>query len=304
MVEQPSQDNETNNHDNSEEINLIDLFNIVWSRKKIILILGPLFGVFGIIIAFVSDEVYRSETLLAPAAEQGQGGGLSALAGQFGGLASMAGISLGGGNDTMTALATLESRRFLEPFLEKNNLRDILFYNKYDDETKTWDTKDGTPPSNEEVHERFTESLLKLSENKKTGLVTVAIEYTDPEFCANIVNQLPKELNRYLRFKALTETQKNLAYLEEQLGKTQVLEIKQSLYSLIESETQNAMLANAKEEYSLKVIDPGYVPEKRIKPRRALIVIASGMLGGFFGIFLCFVLHFVEVAKRASAKPN
>ena len=49
---------------------------------------------------------------------------------------------------------------------------------------------------------------------------------------------------------------------------------------------------------AFKVIDPAISPELRSRPKRALIVVASGLLGGFFGLFLCFVFHFVESAKR------
>ncbi len=304
MVEQPSQDNETNNHDNSEEINLIDLFNIVWSRKKIILTLGPLFGVIGIIIAFTSQVIYRSETLLAPANQEGEASGLSALAGQFGGLASMAGINIGGGGNIETALATLKSRRFIVSFINKNELLPILFENMYDAESNTWTTKDNTPPSDWDSYEVFKEEIFKVSQDKKTGLVTLSIDLSDPTLGEKWANQLPLEINNFLRTKAQLEAEKNLEYLKEQLAETKVLEIQQSLYSLIESETKNAMLANAKEEYAFKIIDPAVVPERKIRPRRGLIIIASGMLGGFFGIFLCFVLHFIEVAKRTSAKPN
>lgn len=77
-----------------------------------------------------------------------------------------------------------------------------------------------------------------------------------------------------------------------------MIEIRESLYTLIESETKNAMLANAKDEFAFKIIDPAVAPEKRVRPKRTLIVMAAGLLGGFIGVFLCFVLHFVDTAKR------
>lgn len=283
-----------------DELSLIDLWNILWKRKWIILTLGPLFGIVGIVIALTSQEIYRSETLLAPASEDKGGGGLSALAGQFGGLASLAGINMGGGGNTETAIATLKSRRFLIPFIHENNLLPVLFPENYDPASKTWISEDGTPPSDWKVFKRFKGSVLNVSQDKKTGLVSLSIELPDPALSEQLVNQLPTKINTHLREEAKHETEKNLAYLKSQLAETQVLEIRESLYSLIESESKNAMLANAKEEYAFKVIDPGVVPEERIKPKRSLIVIAAGMLGGFLGIFLCFVLHFVETAKNST----
>ncbi len=286
-----------------DELSLIDLWNILWKRKWLILLLGPLAGIIGIVVALNSTEIYRSEVLLAPAAEDDGGGALSALAGQFGGLASMAGINVGGGGNTETAIATLKSRKFLLPYIVENDLFTILFENDWDAENKRWSSSNERrgpegKPTDSEVYKLFSESVLSVSEDKKTGLVTLAIEWVDPAQTTEWANALSERINSHLKEKAKAETEKNLAYLKEQLKETQVIEIRESLYTLIESQTQNAMLANAKEEYAFRIIDPAFVPEERIRPKRSLIVIASGFLGGFLGIFLCFVLHFVDTVKQ------
>ena len=299
--------NQQYNYPDEDELSLIDLWMIVWKRKWLWLTFGPLAGVIGIYIALTSTEIYRSEVLLAPAGDEETGGGLAALAGQFGGLASMAGINIGGGSDTATAIATLKSRQFLLPYLLEHDLFTTLFHDEWNAETKEWTgtnkrRDESGKPTNYELFERFTEDVLSVSEDKKTGLVTLGIEWEDPDLCANWASELPVRLNDHLREKAKAETEKNLAYLEEQLKNTQLIEIRESLFGLVESQTQNAMLANAKEEYAFRIIDPAYVPEERIRPQRALIVLASGMLGGFFGIFLCFVFHFVDTAKISKIK--
>jgi len=299
--------NQQYNYPDEDELSLIDLWMIVWKRKWLWLTFGPLAGVIGIYIALTSTEIYRSEVLLAPAGDEETGGGLAALAGQFGGLASMAGINVGGGSDTATAIATLKSRQFLLPYLLEQDLFTTLFHDEWNAETKEWTgtnkrRDESGKPTNYELFERFTEDVLSVSEDKKTGLVTLGIEWEDPDLCANWASELPVRLNDHLREKAKAETEKNLAYLEEQLKNTQLIEIRESLFGLVESQTQNAMLANAKEEYAFRIIDPAYVPEERIRPQRALIVLASGMLGGFFGIFLCFVFHFVDTAKISKIK--
>lgn len=285
-----------------DELSLIDLWIIIWRRKWLWLTLGPLAGIVGIIVALNSTDIYRSEVLLAPASDEEGGGGLAALAGQFGGLATMAGINIGGGSDTATALATLKSRQFLLPYLQEKNLATILFYEEWDAESATWiktNERRGAQgePTDSELVERFQQDVLKISEDKQSGLVTLGIEWEDPALIAQWANDLSIRINAHLKEKAKAETEKNLEYLKDQLEETQVIEIRESLYALIESQTQNAMLANAKEEFAFRILDPAYVPEERIRPKRSLIVIASGLLGGFLGIFLCFVLHFVETAK-------
>lgn len=282
---------------------MIDLWNIIWKRKWPWLTFGPLFAVIGIFYALNQPEIFRAEATLVPNSEEQGGGGLAALAGQFGGLASMAGINVGGGGSTETALATLKSRQFLMPFIQAEEVQKTLFPDQWDEEAKKWIVSSerrqiDNRPTKLETYERFTNECLKVSEDKKTGIVTLAVELRNPQLAADWSNQLVDQLNNHLREQAKAEAEKNLEYLNEQISETRVLEIKESLYGLIESQTKNAMLANAKEDYAFKVIDPAVAPETRVRPKRSLIVIAAGMLGGFFGLFLCFVLHFVETAKR------
>ncbi len=287
-----------------DELSLIDLWNIVWKRKWPWLVLGPLFAILGALYALKQPEIFRAEATLTPNVEQRGPRGLSALAGQFGGLASMAGLNLGGVADsTETALATLKSRQFLETFLAEKDAAKLLFPEEWDEATKSWlvpKKRRGTDnaPTAEEVYTAFTQDSLSIAEDKKTGIVTLAIELRDPAVAAAWANDLIKRLNAHLRSQARTEAERNLAFLQDQLKETPFVEIREALYALIESQTQTAMLANAKDDYAFKVLDPAYVPETRSRPKRALIVLASGMLGGFAGLFLCFVLHFVQTNKK------
>lgn len=290
-----------------DELSLIDLWNIVWKRKWLWLTFGPLFAIIGIFYALNQPEIFRAEATLVPNTEEKGGGGLAALAGQFGGLASMAGINVGGGGSTATAIATLKSRQFLTPFITSEESLQAMFPKEWDTQTKTWTVskerrQNDNRPTKLEAYERFTKECLSVSEVKKTGIVTLAIELQDPQIAAEWTNQLADRLNAHLREQAKQEAEKNLSYLNKQIAETRVLEIKESLYGLIESQTKNAMLANAKKDYVFKVIDPAIIPETRIRPKRALIVVAAGMLGGFFGLFLCFILHFVESAKRQTSE--
>ena len=286
-----------------DELSLIDLCMIVWKRKWLWLTLGPLAGLIGIVFALKSPVFYKAETTLVPSSEEQSSGGLAALAGQFGGLASMAGINVGGGGSTENALAVLKSRQFLSPFLLVDERLKALFPKEWDEGTNTWTVAkerraDDNRPTAQEAYDRFTKNALSVSQDKKSGIVTISIELHDPKLAAEWANELVTELNRDLREQAQVEAEKNLAFLNEQLAQTRVLEIREALYGLIENQTKNAMLANASEDYAFKVIDPAVIPEQRSRPKRKQIILASGMLGGFFGIFLCFVFHFVESAKQ------
>lgn len=291
-----------------DELSLIDLWNIVWKRKWPWLVFGPLFGIVGIVYSLTQTEIYRAEATLAPSTEDEKGGGLAALAGQFGGLASMAGINVGGGGNTENALATLQSRQFLTPFITNDDRLKLLFPEEWDETAKSWTVSnerrgESNKPTDLEAYERFKENSLNVSSDKTTGIVTFSIELPDPEAAASWANQLVAMLNEHLRAKALAEAERSLEFLNDQIEQTRVLAIREALFTLVESQTKNAMLASAKEDFAFEVIDPAVPPEQRVKPKRTLIVIASGLLGGFLGIFICFILHFVEQAKKNESQP-
>ena len=139
-----------------DEIDLRELFSVIWRGKWIILVVTALFAVGAVVFAIKQPNIYKSEALLAPAAEE-QGGGLSALASQFGGLASLAGVNLGGkgGTDkTQLAIEVLKSRQFTSEFIQKHNiLADLMAAKKWNRDTDTliYDEDDYLADTNEVV---------------------------------------------------------------------------------------------------------------------------------------------------------
>ena len=102
-------------------------------------------------------------------------------------------------------------------------------------------------------------------------------------------NELVSRINHHEKQLAIKEAEKSIAYLKEQLAKTSVVEMQQAIYQLMEAQTKKIMLANVRDQYAFKVIDPAVVPEKKIKPNRKLIVVLGFMLGLVASIFVVFV---------------
>ena len=107
-----------------DEINLGELWSVIWAKKLTVIFISFIFAVTSIYFAISQPNIYKASAILAPVSDEGGAGGLSALAGQFGGLASMAGINLGGGASDKTALALeiLKSRAFIKNFIAKHDL--------------------------------------------------------------------------------------------------------------------------------------------------------------------------------------
>ena len=286
-----------------EEIDFMELWQVLVENKQLIAKITGACTAIALAVALLTTPIYRAETLLAPVSEE-QVSGLAALAGQFSGLSELAGINIGGGGSTEESIATLKSRELTKAFIKEEGLMPILFENDWDAEKKAWkkrwwnfsDGKDG--PTAWDAYKLFNEKIRSVKVDKKTTLVTVAIEWEDPELAAKWANKLVKRINQERRQEAIQEAEKSIAYLEQQLMKTGVVEIQQSIYKLIEAQTKTKMVANTREEYAFKVIDSAVVPEEKIKPKRKLIVIMGIILGGMAGVFTAFFRRFLENQRK------
>ena len=290
-----------------DEIDLAQLFKTLWQGKWWVIGFALLGAMIGIAVALYLPNIYRSEALLAPSSEQ-QGGGLSAMAGQLGGLASLAGINLGGNTLDKTALAVevAQSREFLSRFIRQHQLEvQLLAVTKmdkstgqliinselYDESQKKWIREvpagKSVAPTDWELVKAFRESF-QISQDKKSGLVTMAVEYYSPEVAKQWVDWLVADLNMAMKERDQAEAKHNIAYLKEQLAKTSIADMQSVFYKLIEEQTKTLMLTEVSQEYVFKTIDPAVVAEEKAKPKRALIVLLAAIISTMFG--MAFVL--------------
>ncbi|MDH5300487.1 MAG: Wzz/FepE/Etk N-terminal domain-containing protein [Gammaproteobacteria bacterium] len=280
-----------------DEINLLDYWRVLVEYKKLIVLLTVLATALALTVALLMTPVYRAEVMVMPADDK-TGGGLSALAGQFGGLASLAGIELGGGGgQTAAAMATLNSRAFTEMFINEHKLMPVLFAQQWDAQNKHWLVEADAPTAWDAF--KVFDGIRTISEDKKSGMITLSVEWTDPALAAAWANQLIERINAHQQAKAITEAKESIAYLRQELEQTGVVEMRQSIFNLIEAQTKQIMLANVREDYAFKVIDPAVVPEEKIKPKRALIVVLGFMVGLMLGVFTAFFVSFIKKQRQA-----
>ena len=139
---------------------------------------------------------------------------------------------------------------------------------------------------------------MTLKNDSKTGLYTLAIDWKDPKLATQWANELVKRINFHQKQAAIDEAKKSIAYLKNQLNETSVVEMRQAIFRLIEAQTKNIMLANVRDEFAFKVIDPAVVPEKPIKPKKKLIAMLGTIVGFMLGVFLAFFIAFVKKQKE------
>lgn len=278
-----------------DEIDLLAYWHIIWSCKK--LILGVAFGAAVLVagISLLMPNIYRAEVLLAAVgAEDNKGSSM------LGGLASLAGVSLGGGGSTEENLAVLKSREFIWKFVTDEKLMPILFADAWDADNNKWIEDDVENQPSLWAAWRLLIGGNKISTDidKKSGLITLGVEWTDAELAATWAAKLVARLNQHLREYAISQSQHKLAYLQLELARTTVEENRQALFSLISQEQKQAMLANTQQDFAFRVLDAAAVPDKKIKPKRSLMVVLAAMVAGFMAIVFVLIRERVRQRKE------
>lgn len=299
-----------------DEIDLRQLFGILWSGKWLIIAIIFLFAVGGVVYALSQPNIYQSTVLMAPANEDSGMGGVS---GQLGGLASLAGISLGNraSNQTVIAKEVLRSRAFLADFIDRHNLAAPLMAvegwrrnsgkwqfnrNIYNPETGQWlrnEEGKSLQPTEWDLVKVFKNQHISISENQESGLVTLSIKSLSPKAARQWAEWLVQDINEHMRRGDVASAEARIAYLEDKLNDTNIAGMQQVFYQLIESETRTVMLANAQREYVFKTIDPAVIPQEPSEPKRALIAVFATLLGGMLGVFLVFVRAFFKYSSES-----
>jgi uncharacterized protein involved in exopolysaccharide biosynthesis len=274
----------------ADEISLAEIAGTLWGRRYLILLITLVFGVCAAIYSLLLPVKFESSVLLAPISDEGDSGkfaGVSSLVSQYGGLSALGGFNFSSSNRKSEATATLQSRTLTETYIAEKNLLPILFAKSWDADNNRWKATDPKKiPTLWQANEFFDKSIRKLTEDKKTGLLTLTITWSDPNLAAEWANDLVARTNQYLRQRASEQSNRNIAYLNDQLTRTSVVELQRAIYGLIEAEIKKVMVAQGSDEYAFKVIDPAAVPERKSGPKRTLITV----IGLFAGLILSLVL--------------
>ncbi|MDP8984380.1 MAG: Wzz/FepE/Etk N-terminal domain-containing protein [Pseudomonadota bacterium] len=272
-----------------EEIGFKELFAEAWAAKWQVLAITVVLAIIGITTGKLTLKQYRAEILISPVTDssKGAGGALGALASQYGALASMAGVSISGRGSKDEAIAVLQSELITEAYIRDNDLLPVLYSDRWDTRTGGWKSNEvGKIPTLWMANQYFKSKIRTVKEEKGSGLVTLRITWRNPVLAAKWANDLVNNTNRYLRDKAIKESDQNIAYLNDEASKTTVLEVRTAIYSILKEELEQEMIAKGREEYALKVLDPAVPPQTSSSPSAALL----GIVGFAAGLVISAIL--------------
>jgi uncharacterized protein involved in exopolysaccharide biosynthesis len=257
-----------------EGIDLLVIWQVIKRYKIFIAACTVVCALAAAAFALTATPMFRAEATITEVHDSNMGGG-GAIAGQLGGLASLAGVTLGAGSgQSRDSEAILKSRRLAEQFVTRYGLTaEIMGMSK-------------PPFTLWRAVSRFRKSVLNVDEDRRTGMTTISMYWSDPKEAARWANDFIGLANEIIRNRAAAESQRNIAYLNDQLKETSSVEVQHAMYNLVESETKTLMLAQGRLEYAFSTIDPAVPPEVSTSPKKSVIVLIGIVVGVFAGILI------------------
>lgn len=283
---------------NGGELNLIDLWAIIWRGRFLVIAASTLFAVMAAAYALLATEWYRADVLLVSSADDS----MQDFASRFGGLAGLAGINVGRSNSN-EALAVLKSRELARSFISDRELLTVLLHEDWDEKAGRWLAEDEEDqPDIRDGIKYFDENVRNVSRDSRSQLVTLSVSWTDPVVAADWATDLVGRLNETMRQRALKDATRNIDFLRRELEATNISTLNDSIGALLESELQKLMLARGNDQFAFRIVDAAQVPKLRDWPKRTLIVLLAIIAGGFLGVVVVLVRHAVvrrEVLARS-----
>ena len=302
-----------NNYD--DEIDLRELFHVLWDKIFYIGAITSIFSLISIIYALGLPNIYQSQAVMMPM-EANQG--MSEMLGQYSGMASLAGISLPSesGSKAQEAIARIQSFEFFSnsflPHIKLENLMAVKKWNQasntltydasaFNSESGQWVRKVKPPtstiPSSQKAYKQY-QAIMSVREDKKTSFVTLSVEHKSPVIAQQWVEIMMDQIDQVMRDQDRQTALQSIAYLNSLAPTVNYEEISKALASLQQEQMKLLMMVESNENYIFKVLDSPIVPEMKVKPQRSLIVILGTMLGMMLSVLGVLVWHYTRTSSE------
>ena len=183
-----------------QEINLLDVFLILWKKKFFILTVTFIAGVLGVIyVLFIRVPTYRGVSRVLASGSNS----VSSFSG-LGELAGMLGVSTGKSSPGQMLISIVRGETVLDAVIDKFNLME-----KYEATTRAGARN--AVLSNMDAEEAIDSG----------GITTIAYRATEPEFAAMMANALVEELQKKLQDIAIEDAQQRRNFFETQLRQSE-----------------------------------------------------------------------------------
>lgn len=300
-----------------DEIDLQELFKVLWNDKWKIISISALFSLFAIFYSLSLPDIYQSKAILSPVSNQNVG---SVNTSGLSGLATLAGVDVSSKTEvtnTDKALEKLTTLSFFGEYIYPNIfLPDLMAFESWSPETNTRDYNGNIydrssnkwvrnfkfpqtqTPSIQESFDIFVNNHLEIKDNDDSGFIIISIKHQSP-FIANAwLELIVKEINNSFIERDKSELEASLEFLNKQISQTSLFEVKQVIAQLAQRKIQQLTVMEVSDFYIFEYVDPPVVMEKKYGPRRSLICFIAALIGGILGIIYVLLFHYIFKNKN------
>ena len=229
---------------------------------------------------------------------------MSQIGGQLG---ALAGGALGIKNPGDMYIAYLQSRPVEERLIQKFDLQKKLEHEFVADTRK------------------YLNGVVNISSGKD-GVITVEVDDEDPKLAAEMANFYLDELKRVITSNAVTEAAQRRQFFEKELKPARdkltdaqinldripasnlryldairEMKYREALWEVLVRQYESARLDEAKDAVFIQVVETATAPDRKSKPKRALMVVLAGLAAGFLMVLWAFIR---EASDKTKSDPE
>ena len=293
--------------------NLADFLGYL--KQKVLTILSVILGITVLVISlsFFLDDYYISSVRLTVVEDQSApSGNPSGFLGSLGG-----GLGIGGSPLNSKILEVEEimiSRDFFRALLTSNPeiYNKILYADSYNKVSKNISFLKGAPaiediiekdtlfPINNnffDAHSKFLKSF-EFSKELESEFYTISYTHVSPVFAKEVLDLAINKVNELQKIIEIDEANNALDYLLREITSATNAEVRGSMSKLVEIQLKTKMIANMKENYSVKIVDSPFIPSKKSGPLRAIIAVLTFIIS----TLLIIPFYAFQFSKNLSAR--
>jgi uncharacterized protein involved in exopolysaccharide biosynthesis len=185
--------------DSTESV--VDRLRLLWEERRLFVRTALAGFVLGTILAFILPKRFESTTqLMPPDSQSGSGMAmLAALSAKTGGMGAFAGDLLGMKSSGALFIGILRSRTVEDRLLNRFNLKKVY-----------WSSTDASA-------RRMLEENTSIAEDRKSGIISIAVTDGDPKRAAALAQAYVEELDKLVAELSTSSAHRERVFLEERL---------------------------------------------------------------------------------------
>ena len=215
----------------TSEIDLYDIFQLLWKKKKFVISFSAIFTILAIIYSLLATPFYSSYVSIYPIVE----GNNNSSIGDLQGIASTFGINIGGQNQTSFNIPDIVNSRVLKKAVILNKWNS----QKFDDSVNLityWEIDDTTgfslrgflsglftPSEKTDPHQAYLESAIETIgelisvKEEDSGLIVISVLSEDPQLSADIVNFIAEYIKNYVSEEMFAKSTEHRQFIENRM---------------------------------------------------------------------------------------